>query len=347
MSFLEFLLTKLFNNRGSYDLSKYVEPDSPATGSDENISTETSTETTSEPKSLTDTLDQGETQSEETTPNLEEKLDKLEDESGDAGDLLQQINSLGLTRNGESITYDSKDKIREVLQKDFDYTAKTTEHAEVVRQHDADHVAKTEAFESERVQFDTEREDFNTTLVESEAMERVLNSLRLSDPTVFEEISTLFDTELRSLESSRNNPEVLGLRKQVGEIHELLKKTGEEKVQGENTEINSKWDTAFSELVTKHGPKFKMLGLTIDKKEVERVFRADASEKTTPMQALQAVHGEQLFKAMDARNKALELKSKSSLRQGPPNNGQTEVKEEAKKGSYLDKIMQIASAKGY
>ena len=335
----------------TYDISSYLEDGAVDLSDSESIAETSaeSTETTSE-KTETASDDQGETQSTETSEpssDLENKLDKLEVESGDGGDLLAKINELNLLRNGMPFEYNDMEKVKEDLMKGFDYTAKTQELAEQRKQSDTEFTTRQESFESERTEFDGHREQFNQALIDNEIMEAALSEMKLNDPDLFQEVSNAFQSHQGRYQQNLNNPEVLALKKQMGEMQASLKQNADTKVAGEDAETNAKWDSGLKETQTAYGAKLRGLGIRPDWNKVQQAWISGDSADTSVKQALLSVHGEQITNALEAKAKALEVKSKSALRQGPAATEQTVADDGAKKGSYFDFAKQYAADKGF
>lgn len=291
-----------------YDMNKYLDESSPEMGE----------ESSTESQETDTTMEDGQAEEQPSELSLEDQLDSVETgEDAPTGDILSMVNELGLIRDGLPVEYQSIDDIKEHLQKGFDYTAKTQELSEMRKQAEQELSQEREAFETERQQFEDQRNQLQGVINENDIMAEILSELQASDPDIFEEIASSFQKRMNLYSKQFNNPQVKALESKIGELEKSLGSKQEEDAAAKNGEIVKAWEQGLSEVQTAYAPKLKTLGVKPNWSEVQKVWQADASGNMTVKQAMLAVHGEDISKALEAKAKLAATKAKSSTRKGP------------------------------
>lgn len=321
------------NERGSlgeaqdYDMSGYLDG---ATSDGDQVSTE---ESTDQPNG-------------EQSDSLESKLDSLEVGEGDASTLLDQINGLGMLRDGLPLELESEDQIREAIMKGMDYTFKTQEFANERKEIEAHLEEQTTALEQRISEFEQERAAHYETLQENQIFGNILEQVKVNYPEVFQEIQLAFQQSMAMYKNAVNNPVLSQYNQKIQNLEKQLEGFQNNTVQTEATKIKTEWEDGLKQLQTDWGPKLRKLGIKMNAKEIQNVWQSDLSKKMTHKQALLAVHGEQLAKALESQQKLEKTKTTSSMRHGGAQPGKTERKSMFKGDEYLNAVMDIAKAHG-
>lgn len=228
-------------------------------------------------------------------------------------DLLKSINELGAVFNGQPIEIKDANHLKELIQKGHDYTHKTMDHSNVVKEFND----QKGAFEKERQEFEAQRQEFeaqNNELTQIKQtdllMGQALQKMQAADPDLFNEFVGYFNQERQSFEAqlpyqNQLNSEFKSLR---DEIQGLKQKDTETKL----TEIKNTWDSDLKNYQTTHAPALAKLGIKPDWEKVKGTWAADSSGNMTVDQAVNAVYGGEIVKAFQSRQKLLETKAKTS-----------------------------------
>lgn len=292
-----------------YEMNDYLDESNPVAGEESNVENETVS---------TEQVDQPEEESKELS--LEEQLEGVEVESQEgesAPDILSLVNELGLIHNGLPYEYDNADMIKEHLMKGHDYTFKMQELAEQRKQSETELAEQREAFESEYQAFEQERQQVQGALTENEVMAEIFRELQVREPEFFQEISQDFARRMSVYEKSINNPHVKALESKINELEKTYGAKNQEAEQSKADGIVKAWEEGLKEVQTAQAPKLRALGVKPNWSEVQKVWQADATGQMTVKQAMLAVHGEEISKALEAKAKLAATKAKSSTRRGP------------------------------
>lgn len=250
--------------------------------------------------------------------------------TGEQGNIVELVNSLGLLRNGMPFEYDSPESIKEHLMKGYDYTQKTQELAESRKQSEAEIAEMRQAFEAERETFNQERQQVQEYLIQNDVMGEILMELKGEHEEIFDYIVNAFNQRMSMHHKQLNNPEINKLK---GELEQLKKGLNVNAQQAETQkieEIRKGWENELTQVQTNFGPKLRSLGIKPDWKKVQEVWISGDKTSLSVEAALQAVHGAEILKALEAKSKLAETKAKSSIRQGPaPMGNNTQVKNHA------------------
>lgn len=222
----------------------------------------------------------------------------------DSTELLGKINSLGLTRNGLPINVESPEVLKELIQKGYDYTQKTMEHAETVKVKEAEYAQ----FKESEAAFTQKTQQFETTLQNHDMLVDIVTDIQKNDPELFAHLDSMMvkrqnDFNVANKYREQFDGKVLQLK---SEIDGLKSGKQAEELNG----IKQGWEKGLSETQTSHAASLLKLGVKADWEKVKAAWAADTTEKMSVEQALFAVHGKDIFKANESYQKLLATKNK-------------------------------------
>lgn len=225
-------------------------------------------------------------------------------------DLLKGVNSLGMIRNGLPVAVESPEQLKELIQKGFDYTQKTMEHAELVKTKDAEFQQKETSFKERETQLAQAEQAIQNEVYFNTNLMAVVEKLKTEDPELFTHLDQLYQREEKSfLDQQKHIKQFEG---KFSEIENKLKGFETQKHQEQLTGIKQSWEKDLSEVQTKVAAPLEKLGLKVDwENKVKKIWEADASNKMTVEQALYAAYGAEISKANESHRKLLETKTKT------------------------------------
>lgn len=256
-----------------------------------------------------------ETSSEDSPSDLDSLLEGVD--TGENPDLIQNLNDLGVIRAGMPVEFKDLDEVKELLSKGYDYTQKTQELSDSRKQAETELATERESFEKERADFNEQTGDYSEVTQQNDIMGEVLNDLQTNDPALFEEIALAYRNKQNSFNQQLNNPAFDKISKELAELKGSLTSQKETEVEKQHESIRESWNNELKEAQTAYAPKLRKLGIKADWDKVKEKWSSDATGNTNVKQALQALYGEEIQKAMANESKLAATKNKSSLRRGP------------------------------
>jgi len=264
----------------------------------------------------------------DTPPTLEEELENFEVK--DTGNLLEAVKELGLQdKEGNALEFKNADEIKELINKGLEGNQGTQDLDSQRQAMEKEFSDKETKFQADMETFEKQKGEIGETLQEYQVFSRVLNQLQKSDPEVYNDLAEAFSRETDALVESQNNPLVTNLTTQVNNLTEIIKdlKSGNE--QTENTEIVKEWDNGLAEIQKAYGGKLSSLKVVPNYEDVKKMWASNADKSMTPKQAFFAVHGEQIKKALESKNKTDKTKKESDARLGKHHKINRDLKPEA------------------
>lgn len=233
----------------------------------------------------------------------EEMLAKLaEDQAGDKAKAADQvatqskelefINSLGLKHGDNPIKIESQEKLKEFIEKGFDYTKKTQEFSDERKNVETLLEKRISEFENERVQ--------NAEFLElAQKHDYSLQRMATLDPDLYEQVVNFGKT----VQDEHLNP----YTKQLTSTVESLKKQNEALEQKfnkaleslENKGIVRDWEAEKQNLSTKTFPQMKVLGIEPDLKKVQEAWAKN--EGMNAEAAFYSVYGSEIQKRYQSK----------------------------------------------
>jgi hypothetical protein len=280
----------------------------------------------------------------------EEILKQVAEEKEDPGqfaDLLKTINGLGMTRNGQPVSVESADQLKDFIQKGVDYTYKTQEHAEAVKAKEAEWAQKEQSYMERETSIAQFEQQYDNVITTNDIIADIITDIEKSDPEAFQWLDGLFKAKAQEhLKAAQVHKQFEGKFKETNEKIATLENSLKQKELGE---IKQGWESGLKDLQTKWAAPLKKLGVKEDWEAVEKVWASDASGTMTPQAAFNAVHGEAIQKAQESRLKLLETKTKTQSqlinRSGVGNGSKSQdVTSKAVRPGDYDAILRDAAA---
>lgn len=224
-------------------------------------------------------------------------------------EILKGINQLGMIRNGLPINIESMDQAKELIQKGFDYTQKTMEHAEFVKAKEAEFQQKEAQYKEVESKLAQKEQHMESALFQNQILGTILGRMQSEDPELFAHLDSLYQKEEGVYQAQRPlqakfEGELKQLKDQIQSIHG-------QKHSEELGKIKQGWEKELSEVQTKSAAPLAKLGVKVDWNKVKEAWTADASNTMTVEQALYAVHGKDIVSANESHKKLLETKAKT------------------------------------
>jgi hypothetical protein len=280
---------------------------------EEIISNDSQSTSTDDSASLDGQADEAATEvSEEKELSPEDILKQVAEQKEDPAqfaELLKGVNSLGMIRNGLPVNVDSPEQLKELIQKGFDYTQKTMEHAEAVKAREAEFQQKESSFKELEGQLAQKEQEIQQTIFTNQIMGAIVQDLQAEDPELFAHLDALYRKKENAYMAQRP------LQKEFeGKISELEKKLSSFETQKQTEElgkIKQGWESELSDVQTKFAASISKLGVKPDWDKVKKAWTADATNSMTVEQAFYAVHGKDIVAANESYKKLLQTKTKT------------------------------------
>lgn len=349
-----FLKLALFNQRGNVDLSdgnsEEVSDSSDAPTDFSKYMDDASLEEMGAESKTTDEEPEKESLEGDKEPDLESQLKdfKIEAPEGEKTfNLLDEVNGLGVIRKGMPIEISDNDQLKEMLSKGFDYTEKTQELANLKTEQEDSFAKREQEFADRETKLQELEGGVSAEKLENNIIAQVLNELKVSDPDAHNELISSFQQKMNMASLQQNDPQIQGLKKELGDIKGLLQQNQQKNVETEDDVISKEWDEGLSTVQSEYGAKLSKLGIKPNWNEVSKKWAGDATGSLTVQEAFFAVHGDQLSKAFAAQSKLSQTRLKSAQRTGgtiTDDSSDVKPKEENQfgVGNYLADLFKIA-----
>lgn len=284
-------------------------------------------------------------------PTLEEQLAEFgKDAEGKAGEgengLLDQLNELGILRKGMPVEFDDVEKVKEMLSKGFDYTYEKQQLADQRREQEETFTQREQEIASRLEEVENYRKQLDEQVLENQVMGQILAELKQNDPDIFNELQSAYQQRMGMFNMQNNHPALKQYGEKISELEKALQQTTQQKQQEESQSTVKEWEEGLNGVQKELGGKLRKMGVRPDWSKVKEVWQSDASGSTSVRQALLAVHGEQMLKAMESQSKLNQTKAKSAQRMGPQGSGSNNSKEQAPsqhgERSYMGFLEEVA-----
>lgn len=262
-------------------------------------------------------------------------------------DLLKGVNGLGMIRNGLPVSVESPEQLKELIQKGFDYTQKTMEHAELVKAKEVEFQQKEASFKEVETQLAQKEQEIQQTIFTNQIMGALIEEMQTEDPELFAHLDALFRKKEHAYLAQR--PLQKQFEGKIGELEKKLSGLEQQKQSEELGKIKQGWESELSDVQTRLAASISKLGVKPDWNKVKQAWTADATNSMSVEQAFYAVHGKDIVAANESYKKLLQTKTKTQAsllgRTGVSGGGQRgqEVTIEAPVGEY-GSILRQASA---
>ena len=262
-------------------------------------------------------------------------------------DLLKSVNSLGMVRNGLPVNIESPEQLKELIQKGYDYTQKTMEHAELVKAKEAEFQQKEAQYKEVESQLAQKEQQLQDTIFINQLLGDIFEEMKADDPELFAHLDALYTKKERAYIAQQ--PLQKKFEGKISELENQLKEFKGQKQTEELSSIKQGWEKELSDTQSKHAASLSKIGLKVDWNKVQDTWASDASNKMTAEQALFAVYGKDIATAYESHKKLLETKAKTQSKLinrtgvGSGQRGQGETIEANTSGDYSS-ILRAASA---
>ena len=245
-----------------------------------------------------------------------EEVDANSKESSEKSDDFFEI------KHGDQVKKLSRDEVKELAQKGFDYTQKT----QAVTQEKKEFEALKKKYDSDLEAAVADVEQKHQTLGEKnkiiDVWDHALEDIEAKNPELYQEIARHFSESKRALE----NPVTKRLQSQLDQQTALIRQLQDNLGKGSNAAKEEYIRKSFQDEMTKaqdqYGTKFTALGLKPDWDKVRQNWIAGNDAGLTVQQALMAVHGQDIVKLYESRSKVSSAKTRSDLiSKKPPTSG--------------------------
>ena len=319
---LKFLLLVLSNQKGELDLvaeantimeSEASEgnddgtPDN-GTGDIDGTSNENDEVQNLEGQSETDPNNQDEDIENLSSEELLKKMAELEGSGPTEAteDFLKTVNDLGAIHNGELVEVKDGNHLKELIQKGFDYTQKTMEHSNTVKEFEQER----ETFANEMKEFQEQEAEFSNELLMGELFASALQKIKADDPDTFDMIQNAVQAEEANY---RANSSIFDkYEKRINEMEDKYKSALGENESAKFKEVREQWNDqkkTAQEGLTKDLSK---LGIKVDwDGKVFEAWKNDSSNTKTVEQVVHEVYSEAIKKGYQSQINLLKAKNKS------------------------------------
>lgn len=278
-------------------------------------------------------------------PSLEDQLKEFDGQQNDGSSFLDSLNSLGIMRNGLPVEFNAESDVKELISKGYDYTQKTMELANQKNEMEQAFAAREKELMEREENLTSHGEEVENKLLENQVMGMVLTELQNNDPDIFNELVQAFNQKMGMF--TMQNPATQGLRNELLEIKKQLAESQKQSELKDGQEVSKEWENGISQVQSEYGLKFKKLGIKPNWEKVKSTWASDQSGTQTVQQALFAVHGADITKALEAQSKLNATAAKSAQRRGTATaQAQQPVKKEYTSGSYMQDLERIAAKHG-
>jgi len=256
-----------------------------------------------------DSLEKTEESNESNPEEILKQLSEEKEAPEQFAELLKGVNSLGLIRNGLPINIETKEQLSELVQKGFDYTQKTMEHAEIVKAKDAEFTQKEAHFKGLEAQYAQKEQEFSTVIQSNQIMGSIVERLQSEDPELFAHLDKLYLHEESVIQKQNSyKSEVQNeLKSRDERINSLAQKIDSK----EKTEVKQGFEKELSEVQTRLAAPLQKLGVKVDWDKVKQSWSADVSNTLSVEQAMYAAYGKEIAAANESHKKLLTTKAKA------------------------------------
>lgn len=306
---------------------------------EETAETETDTNTESETDNVTHLNKEGKDNKETETPSLEQELENYKGEG--EGDLLNQINSLGLVRDGLPLEFNDVEDIKNALNQYAEGRAFQEEYDQKFNQMTQEFQGKEAKFNEQLQAFEQEKAGLANVQREYEIFSHVLNSLKETDEDVYNELAEAFQKQAQAFDQTQNNPMVQAIMGEFKSLREEIASLKNGNVTQENEKLNEQWSQGLGEVQKTYAAKMRSLGVVPKWDAVKKLWSQTDDKAFDVKKAFFAVHGEDIQKALAAKNKKTETKMKSDARLGKQFDGgtrQAEPSRSVRRADYLNSV---------
>lgn len=219
--------------------------------------------------------------------------------------ILDSINALNLIHNDNPIKIDSEDKLKQLIQQGYDYTAKTQNLSEERKRWDTEKVQAETELNSAIEEFNKAQESYSKQLEEMQVWQHTFNALKTNAPDVFEEVQHAFN----QTSNQYKNPIIEAqLKAMQTQLQEAMKGVKQQEYKGIVDEFERDKQSMNS---TEQA--LKDLGINVDWDKV----KAEWKDTGLPVnKVVGSMYFEQITKAQASKNKVQGTAKKIAVKSG-------------------------------
>jgi hypothetical protein len=214
-------------------------------------------------------------------------------------------------KRGDELKSVGYQEMKELAQKGWDYTKKTQEHAEVVKEFETVAQQKEQEISNALESFKKQTQEHEQILDEYNRMEYAFEIMKEKDPDLLEQITEYAKIATREL----NNPVNRHLKTQISKLEQRLQEVSQSATQRETVEKNQYIAKSFnddlSKVKTSYDNTFKKIGITPDWEKVKGAWIAGEKQNTTVEQAVFQVYGPDIAKLYESKLKVAAVENKA------------------------------------
>lgn len=281
-------------------------------------------------------------------PSLEDRLNSFESETPSAGEgseLLSQVNDLGFIRNEMPFEIESVDQLKELVQLGFNAQKTTQEVANERKQFEQEFSERENEFTERMGQLQAKEQEFQEKLYEHQIFQQLLAQVQQYDPDFFNQLDSMYNSQMGAFRTSMNNPLMNQMKQQVSQLESQLKGfAGQQKEQQVDT-IKQQWTQGLEQTQKEFGSKLRQLGVKADWNKVKAYWQNDSSNSMSVKDALLAVHGDAIMRALESQTKNQATKLASERRRAAAPQPQDNSNEQKPRSLSMDDIVERSFAK--
>lgn len=224
-------------------------------------------------------------------------------------ELLKSVNGFGMTRNGQPVSVESADQLKDLIQKGFDYTYKTQEHTELAKAKEAEFQQKDARYKELDAQYAQKEQEHAQVFQNNNLLVSLLGKIQSQDPELFQHLDKLWIEEERQF--SMNKPLEAKFQGEISKLNTEIQSLKGQTKEKELGSIKQGWEQELKDVQGKYAASLGKLGVKPDWKKVEEAWKADSSNTLSVEQAFYAVHGKDIQAANESYKKLLSTKNKT------------------------------------
>lgn len=228
--------------------------------------------------------------------------DELEKEAGQATDeksFIDFANSIGAVHGGNPLKIESKDQLKELVQKGYDYTQKTQALSEDRKVLESERVEAQKHIEAAVENLNQSVHQHNKQLRDLQQWAHAIKELEADAPDILAEVQAAFGRAGKHFDNPVFNQQFAELTKRLEDTEKKLA-SREDKVilDGFDAEMNKLSATEQS---------WKELGVTIDRAKVKERW---GNTGLPVEEVIGSMYGMQVAKALESKTKVAQVKAK-------------------------------------
>lgn len=206
--------------------------------------------------------------------------------------LLDSINALNFIHNDSPLKIESEEQLKELVQKGYDYTAKTQNLSEERKRWDAEKSQAETELNAAIEAFNQTQEQLSAQINELQQWQYTFNVLKSEAPDVFAEVQTAFERTQNNLRNPIIENQIKAMQQQ---FQAAMKEVESQKHKVVVDEFQREWSASASTIQA-----LKDLGISVDEAKVKNEWK----ETGLPVKkAIGSLYFEEIAKATASKAK--------------------------------------------